>query len=139
MPFKGIPYLTRAQLPSTLQRAGIEFDVTMPYSGCYICGEVFQSRYDLEYNTPKSISKADELRRLWRVLHSESHSQEEHEKLARSPDLMTPEAALRLAPLGVIPLELTSFMGDVLFEAPRVSDAHIRVNVNPSVYFTKGV
>ena len=135
---KGIPYLTRAQVPSTVLDAGIEFDVLAPYSGCYLCGEVFQSRLDLLYyqlassdHVPDYVlqnvqQRADARRRLWRVLHSSTHSQSEHTRLAQSPDLMTPEAAMKLAPLGVIPLEFTEEMDQALQEAPRVPDAHVR-------------
>jgi hypothetical protein len=132
-----IPYLTGAQLPSTLIQVGIEFDILSPYSGCYICGEVFQSKLDLLYNaytsnpdTTKAIQrKADSLRALWRGLHAEGHTQEEHDKLRKSGDLMTPEAALRLVPLGIVPLQMSADMADVLAEAPRVPDARVSVSI----------
>lgn len=140
-----IAYLTGAQLPTTLTQAGIEFDITLPYSGCYLCGEVFQSRYDLLYNTPTLSkdgievfinvdavrAKADSLRLLWRALHSEGHLSSEHERLARSGDLMTAEAALKLAPLGIIPLEGTNNLEvfAAMKEAPRIPEVNIRVDV----------
>lgn len=138
MPLKGIPYLTRAQLPSSLKAAGVEFDVLAPYSGCFLCGEVYQSPYDILYLemsedpfTPLHKlhdvkAKADALRFAWRSAHSNSHTTEDHERLAESKDLMTPEAAMALAPLGVIPLDGSNEVMQALAEAPRVPAGRIR-------------
>jgi hypothetical protein len=134
---KGIFYLTRAQLPSSIKQAGIEFEILAPYSGCFICGEVYQSSHDLLFLqqsedpfTPLHVlhetkTKADRARALWRVLHSEGHRRSEHEALKNSPDLMTVEAAIKLVPLGIIPLEHSQEFGEAMREIPRVSDVSI--------------
>jgi hypothetical protein len=138
MPLKGIPYMTGAQLTSTLKAVGVEFDAFAEYTGCFLCGAVFQSPQDRAYYVllcDPSIPNeklmqlkaiADRRRDEWRTKHSENeHTQAEHEELARSRDLMTPEAAMKLAPLGMFPLEGSKEMFDAMAEAPRVPDGRI--------------
>jgi hypothetical protein len=136
---KGIPYMTGAQLQSTLTSVGVELDVNAEWSGCWLCGEAFQSPLDRAYYRLLIVEKveefklvqvktrADMLRDQWRTMHSESHSGDQHEELAASNDLCTLEAAVKLAPLGTFPIQGSSEMMTVLREAPRTPEGRINV------------
>lgn len=80
----------------------LEFDVNRPYSGCLICGVIFQSTLD---RTPGPDSHdAQELRKAWTKNHAKTHPLSAHAQLALSERWCTPEAAIKLAAFGVIPL-----------------------------------
>lgn len=90
------------------------FDNNKPYSGCCICGAVFQSAYDrapAHFVTPRQFPTfaavqdyAYELRREWSLQHAKTHSENQHRALKLSGRWATPEAALKLAAYGTIPL-----------------------------------
>lgn len=124
-----------------LKAVDCEFDVLAEYSGCWLCGAVFQSAQDRAYYTllEQGISSdqlinlkahADRLRFEWRDEHTLKHSSEEHEQLARSKDLLTPKAAMRLAPLGIFPLEGSADVMQALAEAPRAPLQEIEGVIN---------
>lgn len=60
-----------------------------PHTWCGICGAIFHHD-DIE------------VRRAWSFKHADGHSEREHKLLALSGHSMTPEAALRLAPYGIV-------------------------------------
>jgi hypothetical protein len=79
------------------------------FSGCCICGAVFQSELDRKvfhgYATPAEQVQATVARRNWSNQHaSKMHTQKEHDQLAASGRFCTPEAAHKLAPYGIITL-----------------------------------
>lgn len=90
-------------LPSDLR-----FDINKPYSGCNLCGAVYQGPLDLRVppgHLPENsmIAKlAYDAREEWRLKHSKTHSEMEHRMLALSGRWATPEAAQRLAALGIM-------------------------------------
>lgn len=105
------------------------FDLTKPYAGCRLCGELYQSELD---RTPpvadsiqnlRVIDEAARRRERWRELHTKRmHTEKEVELFAASGLTFTPEAANRLAPLGIIPMTDAVLNGEVasaLLEAPR--------------------
>lgn len=71
-----------------------KFDPTKPYAGCRLCGEAFQS------DTNRMGSQEGLLE--WRVNHNKKHSDREHIQLIKSGRNFTPDAAHKLAALGII-------------------------------------
>lgn len=122
-------YVTGAAIHTGL--VNFEFDVEAPYSGCRICGALFQSTVDRQYlqtnqnlHTDSKFLKrlkyeSDRLRDEWRTRHARSHTEKEHELLAQSGDWCTPTAAHKLAPFGIFPLESEGEIAEAMFEAPR--------------------
>ncbi len=96
---------------------GLRFLPHRPYSGCRICGAVFQSEADrfpsdvFEANPrefdfqPSNVSLyALGMRREWSVKHARTHSDRIHAALEASGLWATPEATERLASYGIINL-----------------------------------
>src|SRR5205823_20815 len=89
-------------LPGTL-----EFDPNRPYTGCLLCGEVFQSRIDRrvpEGHLPHNslIAKlAFDRRQKWVDEHYRTHSEYEHRQHRLSGRFATPDAAQKLASFGL--------------------------------------
>src|SRR5262245_42006747 len=81
--------LSRPERPKPNQRPFI-FPPSTPFTYCRICGEYF------------SHASLNE-RKRWSHYHAAKHSQQEHRLLFLSGLHLTPTAAYKLAPLGVIP------------------------------------
>lgn len=79
-------------------------DITKSYSGCRLCGAVFQSKLDREFNTMIEYVDAMLMRKNWSHKHASSHSDKEHLNLAHSGAWCTPEAAQVFAGYGIIAL-----------------------------------
>ena len=83
------------------------YDGTRPARHCGVCGDSFQpwlARTD-EFLTDSEVQLAVQIElEEWRQEHNKTHSTEEHLALKRSGNLMTPEAASRLIPLGIYPI-----------------------------------
>lgn len=82
--------------------SGLLFDPNCPYTGCRLCGAVFQSGLDRDENSDKF--EAMEYRKLWSVRHAKTHPEREHLALAMSGMWCTPEAAQKFASYGIIAL-----------------------------------
>lgn len=85
----------------------LKFDQSRPYTGCRICGEVFQSDLDrtpLSLYTNRIQRDAEHVRKEWSNLHAKNHTLNEHAKLQLSERWCTPEAALKLASYGIVTL-----------------------------------
>ncbi len=88
--------------------AGLEFRADKPHTACKICGAVFQSNADR--NLPVGVLEnhavwaAESLRRSWSHRHARTHPQHEHMNLQKSGLWCTPEAAIKLAAFGIIPI-----------------------------------
>lgn len=85
------------------------FNPKAAFSGCCICGAVFQSPTDRKvyagYASPQEQVQATVARRNWSNYHAtKMHTQKEHDQLAASGRFCTPEAAHKLAPYGIITL-----------------------------------
>lgn len=112
---------------------GLTFNIEASYTGCLICGAVYQSKIDRkvwqitqdEYHPFSHLLAAysvtaDRLRKTWSQNHSKLHPQWQHEQLKRSGQFCTPEAALKLTPLGVFALDATDDeLPAAMLEAPR--------------------
>ena len=115
---------------------GLRFIPHRPYSGCRICGEVFQSEAD---RFPSDVFQANPrefdfdptnvdlyalgMRKEWSHRHARTHSQRMHEALEASGLWATPEAAQKLASYGVIDLSdtiLTDEHSDALMESSPI-------------------
>jgi len=104
------------------------FDATKPHTFCNICGAIYQSKLDRSAMTPAEAIQATEQRKSWSHLHSQSHSHREHELFKQSGRFVTPEAAHRLVPYGIIPLSDQMFDEEVdhaARTAPRMPDLAI--------------
>ena len=123
-------YMTGAQIGLT-SLPGLQFHPSASYSGCKLCGKVFQSNLDRKLfallNEPikddqlieRVKVQADYLRQMWREEHSKTHPEEEHRSLKLSGEFCTPEAALKLVPLGITPLQHEGEVAAAMLEAPR--------------------
>lgn len=132
---------------------GLDFDPAAPYSGCRICGALYQSNLDRESyanhqaglfaistdpisgeeyfigdeDAVRLYIKANDRRERWRYLHTRRyHTEREINTLRSSGFAFMPEAAHKLSPFGIIPLgNMHRDIADAMFEAPRapVEDA----------------
>jgi hypothetical protein len=100
------------------------------FAGCAICGRVFQARLaielsDEEWDAAKSLFEhavAIETKE-WRAAHNKTHTEREHEAFRRSGRTFSPEAAIKLAPFGLVSLDDATTDDEVaraMLEAPRV-------------------
>jgi hypothetical protein len=98
------------------------------FAGCRICGAVFQSRMAIEVSDEEweaervifETAVAIETRQ-WRNKHSAKHPMREHVALEKSGLTFTPEATIKLAPFGLVPVsdaEVTE-IAQAMREAPR--------------------
>lgn len=81
---------------------GMEFDPKRDHSYCRICGTVYQTQP--APNTAQEVLDAELLRRRWSQKHARLHTTRQHRQLAQSGMHCTPEALVKLAPLGIIPV-----------------------------------
>lgn len=88
-----------------LTSSDLQFDPHRPYTGCRICGQLFQHD-DVD------------VRMAWSWMHSEKHSPLEHYMLEQSGNWCTPEAAENLAPYGIFSLT-DMVMSDEISDALR--------------------
>jgi hypothetical protein len=86
-----------------------EFDATMPYTGCRLCGRIFQSELDRSNIAPV---EALELRKNWSLKHAKLHTELEHQLLEKSGWWCTPEAAQRLASFGIVDIGALALSGE---------------------------
>lgn len=96
-----------------------DFDPGCNYRACLLCGAVFQSGIDREFDPSlRELLSAYEMRENWAKVHAKRHSGKEHAALKASGASMTPEAAHKLAAYGLIPLTgITEEIEVALFES----------------------
>jgi hypothetical protein len=97
------------------------------FAGCALCGAVFQSAMaihvaDEEWNADKMVFEhavAIETRE-WRDAHNKTHSEREHRQFVASGRTFSPEAAIKLAPFGLVSLDVDDAeVAQAMLEAPR--------------------
>jgi hypothetical protein len=77
-------------------------------AACRICGAIFQPKRNTD--TPDALYTQHDANLAgieiieWRRKHNLSHSEKEHVAFIRSGRTLTPEAAQKLAPFGLVPL-----------------------------------
>jgi hypothetical protein len=84
------------------------YNPNRPARHCGICGDSFQPELArcAEYDTDGEVRLAvDILIREWAVKHSSKHSEREHINHIKNGRLMSPDAAVRLIPLGIYPID----------------------------------
>lgn len=87
-----------------------EFDVNKPYRCCLLCGVVFQSPVDRSadsnhrYPSMLEAFSAERERSEWANQHAKLHTEKEHADFNKSGRFCTPEAAMKLVPLGIAPV-----------------------------------
>jgi hypothetical protein len=114
-----MPHLILSTHVGARQLVNYVFDVDKPHAGCCICGEVYQSDYDRSGEDPAT---AFIMRNDWRLAHARTHPDWQHRQLANSGLFALPEAAVKLASYGIIPLTDTVRHDEsthALLEAPR--------------------
>lgn len=98
------------------------------YAGCRICGAIFQSRLntdtpDYEYTSLTKLAAHFETMR-WRDQHNKKHTEREHLEFVSTGRTFSPEAAHKLVPFGLVPindaLDPTGEIDDAMLTAPRV-------------------
>lgn len=98
------------------------------FAGCRICGRLFQSRLAIELqdeeweSDPSLFAHAVAVETAeWRVKHNKTHSEKEHRQLEARGLTFTPEAAVKLAPFGLVPIldAMHPEIAQALLEAPR--------------------
>lgn len=96
---------------------GLRFLPHRPFTGCRICGDVFQSEADrfpsdvfeanpreFDFNPHNVTLYATGMRKEWSIKHARKHSERMHQALAASGAWATPEAAVKLVAYGVVNL-----------------------------------
>ena len=81
------------------------FTPNRPYTGCRICGQIFQSDIDrIDNPSIEQIVEGFERRRAWSVKHEKTHKPIEHKMLELSGMWCTPEAAQVFEGFGIVSL-----------------------------------
>lgn len=100
------------QVDSIREASDGELNLENGFTYCRLCGDLF-------------IHKNKINRQVWSFTHAIEHSPVEHIALERSGNWLTPEAAIRLAPYGVIPLGdmvVNTAVAQACLEAPRMPE-----------------
>jgi len=122
------------------QLTNLEFNPTFFFSGCLICGEVYQTDED---RNPPTVDDPEygpflinqkERHMAWRNKENNRHPERVHRQLAISGQFCTPEAAMKLAPLGLFSLTdivMSDEIQAALKEAPRAPSTDAQHDINP--------
>lgn len=114
------------------ERDGFTYRGDRPAKHCGICGESFQPwlARTPEFDTDMEVRWAVQIEiDEWTVKHNKKHSAAEHLALKKSGKLMTPEAAIKLIPLGIYPITDILRDEEVMhagLEAPRCPSDDVR-------------
>lgn len=87
---------------------GFGYDPKRPARHCRLCGASFQPALAraAEYEANEEIKLAVEiLLQEWTVNHNKRHTPKEHRNFRMSGRFLTPEAAEKLIPLGIYPVQ----------------------------------
>lgn len=101
------------------------FDAERPARHCKICGASYQpelARSPDFFHQEGVRLVVDQMLKRWAVAHKDKHSPRELLQLANSGRFMTPEAAIKLIPLGIYPIQDLTFDTEVIqagMESPR--------------------
>lgn len=104
---------------------GFTYDPLRPARHCGICGASFQpeAARSPNYDTDAEVRLAVDIEiKQWAIEHNKKHSEKEHIEHIKSGRLMTPEAAVKLIPLGIYPIDDLFFDEEIKqagLEAPR--------------------
>jgi len=115
------------------------------FAACRICGDIFQpwlntDTPDHEYNSEIRLAASIEVLE-WRNKHNSRHSDAEHIMFGKSGRTLSPEAAIKLAPFGLVPIGASddAEVAQALAEAPRVPIDDVETTLRRSPTTLKGV
>lgn len=116
------------------------------FAACRLCGAVFQSWLntnqvsDEEYHADPLIMVAAGIETdQWRDQHNKKHPKREHIALRASGRTFTPEAAIKLAPYGLVTLDQDDETTAALLEAPRLPNDDVESTLTHGILVPKGV
>lgn len=98
------------------------------FAACRLCGAIFQARLAIELSDeewesdPSLFEQAVAVETAeWRSKHNRKHSEKEHLAFSKRGLTFTPEAAIKLAPFGLVPVADATDpeIAQALAEAPR--------------------
>jgi hypothetical protein len=95
------------------------------FAGCRICGAIFQPKLNTdtpdELYTELTAYRAHEEITRWRIKHNKRHAEREHLQFRDTGLTLSPRAAHRLAPYGLIPVldAQDPEIADAMRTAPR--------------------
>lgn len=108
------------------------FNANRPYTGCLICGRLFQTDKDRSANTLEEQVNAMAMRKLWSRRHSKTHSNADHARLKLSGLMCTPEAAEAFQAYGIISISdmiLSDEHEDALLKAKPIIVKEVETKV----------
>lgn len=92
-------------------------------AACRICGAIFQPLVNTNTPDDRYTQHLANLAALeiieWRRQHNLTHPEAEHVRFIRSGLTLTPEAAQRLAPFGLVSMDGDAEVAQAMKEAPR--------------------
>jgi len=94
--------------PGLTALEGLEYDPHRPARHCRICGRSYQPKLARvpEYEWDMEVKWAVEiLLKEWALAHYKTHPERVHQQLLASGRFMTPEATVKLASLGIYPVQ----------------------------------
>lgn len=104
------------------------YDPLRPARHCGICGDSFQPEMarSPRFNDPRvseEVRLAVDIEiKQWTIAHNKKHTDQEHIDHIKRGRLMTPDAAIRLIPLGIYPIDDLYYDEEIKqagLEAPR--------------------
>jgi hypothetical protein len=87
---------------------GLKYNPDRPAQHCRVCGRSFQpelARSDAFETSAEVRSAVGGLLKQWAAAHYKTHPERVHQSLRNSGHFLTPEAALKLVPLGIYPVQ----------------------------------
>jgi hypothetical protein len=118
-------HFLHASIIGLSEEDGFTYNPLRPARHCGICGDSFQpeaARSPIYDADPEVRLAVDIEIKQWAIAHNKKHSEKEHIEHIKSGRLLTPEAAVRLIPLGIYPIDDLYFDDEIRqagFEAPR--------------------
>jgi hypothetical protein len=118
------------------------------FAACRICGAIFQPRLntdtnDLEYAADPLIAVAASIEiKEWRSNHNKKHTEHEHLAFVASGLTLTPEAAYRLAPFGLVATADaldSEEVAQAMLEAPRAPMDDVESTPKVHIQIKKGI
>lgn len=105
-----------ANPPGLTSLTGLQYDPERPARHCRICGRSYQppqARTDAWLTDPAVKWEVEKALREWAIQHNKTHSERVHRSFRSTHQFLTAEAALKLAPLGIYPVQDMIFSDEV--------------------------
>lgn len=111
--------------PIGFSQLDLDYNPLRPARHCGICGDSFQPELarSSQYDHSEEVRLAVDMEiKEWAKRHNKKHSQSQHIAHIKTGRLMSPEAAIRLIPLGIYPIDDLYYDEEIKqagLEAPR--------------------